>query len=219
MMQIDTERAAKAVSRMVEDRQFEGKPARSVILERSYATGIDDVWDALTNGERIPRWFLPVSGDLRLGGRYQLRGNAGGTITDCEPPRRLGLTWEFGGQTSWVFVTLSESDAEQTRLRLEHVAPIDAKAMEFWDQFGPGAVGVGWDLAVMGLGQHLETGESIGHEAGEEWGRSDEGKAFVRLSSKAWSDASAAFGTDPEAAAAAGERTTAFYTGSGDTAG
>ena len=31
---------------------------------------IDDVWDACTNPERIPRWFLPVSGDLRLGGRY-----------------------------------------------------------------------------------------------------------------------------------------------------
>ena len=44
------------------------------------------MWDACTDPERIGRWFLPVSGDLRLGGRYQLEGNAGGEILRCEPP-------------------------------------------------------------------------------------------------------------------------------------
>ena len=53
---------------------------RTVVLRRTYAADIADVWDALTNIERIPRWFLPVSGDLRLGGRYQFEGNAGGRI-------------------------------------------------------------------------------------------------------------------------------------------
>ena len=31
----------------------------------------------------------PISGDLRLGGRYQLQGNAGGEILVCEPPQHL----------------------------------------------------------------------------------------------------------------------------------
>ena len=31
-----------------------------------------DLWEALTSAERIPRWFAPVSGDLRLGGRFQV---------------------------------------------------------------------------------------------------------------------------------------------------
>jgi hypothetical protein len=34
----------------------------------------------------LRRRFPPVSGDLRLGGKYQLGGNAGGEILACEPP-------------------------------------------------------------------------------------------------------------------------------------
>src|SRR5882724_8555264 len=34
--------------------------------------GKPQYWDAMTNAERIPRWFLPISADLRLSGRYQL---------------------------------------------------------------------------------------------------------------------------------------------------
>ena len=61
--------------------------ARKVVeLRRSYDADVADVWDACTNPERIPRWFLPISGDLRLGGRFQLEGNAGGEIKECDPP-------------------------------------------------------------------------------------------------------------------------------------
>jgi hypothetical protein len=42
---------------------------------------------------------------------------------------------------------------------------------------------------------------------------SDEGKRFYQLSSDAWREAAIAWGTDPEQARAAAERTTAFYTG------
>ncbi len=86
-----------AVVRTVAKREHDGRPARVVIATASYDTDIDDLWDAITNAQRIPRWFLPVSGELRLGGRYQLQGNAGGVINECVPPRRLALTWEFGG--------------------------------------------------------------------------------------------------------------------------
>ena len=72
-------------------------PVHVVELRRTYDVPTEDVWDACTNPERIPRWFLPISGDLRPGGRFQLEGNAGGEITECEPPRRLAVTWEFGG--------------------------------------------------------------------------------------------------------------------------
>jgi hypothetical protein len=47
----------------------------------------DQVWDACTNPERIPHWFLPVSGDLRLHGRFHLQDNASGTIERCDPPK------------------------------------------------------------------------------------------------------------------------------------
>lgn len=193
-------------------RDWLGKPARIVVAERSYATGIDDAWDAITTADRIPRWLLPVSGDLRLGGRYQLHGNAGGTVEECEPPRRLQVTWEFGGETSWVVATLTEELAERTHLRVEHIAHGGGKAEAFWDQFGPGAVGVGWDLMLLGLAAHVEQGASVDHKEAEAWLTSDNGKAFVAGSSRGWGDASIAFGTPEEAARGAADRTTHFYT-------
>ena len=134
-MKIDIGRHIGAVSRRLENREHEGRMARVARASRGYDTTIDDLWDAITSAERIPRWFLPISGDLRLGGRYQLTGNAGGTITRCEPPRHLAVTWEYGGETSWVTVTLTQ-DGAGTRLDLEHMAHVKD---EFWDQYGPGA--------------------------------------------------------------------------------
>ena len=105
-MNFNVEGHLAAVERSVSSLEREGRPARAVTLSRSYATTVEDLWDAVTNGERLPCWFLPVSGELEPGGRYQLEGNAGGVITACERPSRLALTWEFGGDVSWVEVGL-----------------------------------------------------------------------------------------------------------------
>jgi uncharacterized protein YndB with AHSA1/START domain len=212
-MSFDTVAQAAMVVRKVEDVTHEGQAARAVVASRNYPTDIDDLWNAITEKERIPRWFAPVSGDLELGGRYQIKGNAGGTVTACEPPRSFALTWEFGGGMSWVEVELAEAGDDTTRLTLRHIAPLDDKSEEFWDKFGPGAVGVGWDLSLMGLGWHIETGEGNERFAEETWALSDEGKAFATWSSEAWTAASIAYGTAEEAANRAGASTTAFYTG------
>src|SRR5215831_3624182 len=92
-MEIEVDRYIGAVTREVASRVHEGKPARVLVARRTYATTVGDLWDALTNPARLPRWFLPVSGDLRLGGRYQFEGNAGGEVTACEPPRYVAATW------------------------------------------------------------------------------------------------------------------------------
>lgn len=65
-----------AVSRRVSTEERDGEESHVQSLEQTYPSPIDDVWDAVTTPERIQRWFLPVSGELRLGGRYQLEGNA-----------------------------------------------------------------------------------------------------------------------------------------------
>ena len=208
-MQLDVEGVIGATVREVAQREHEGKMAHAVVARRVYATSADDLWDALTNAERIPRWFLPVTGDLRLGGRYQLQGNAGGTITRCEPPRALALTWEYGGSVSWVMVDLEPLGAEQTRLRLEHLAHVD----DHWTQYGPGAVGVGWDMALTGLGLHVASRAPVDPKAFEQWLMSEEGRAFVRLSSSGWSEASIAAGTPEADARVAADRTTKSYTG------
>ncbi len=181
-------------------------------LAQTYSAPIDDVWDALTSAERIPRWFLPVSGDLRLGGRYQLEGNAGGTVESCDAPNSYGVTWEYGGGVTWVTVRLTELGPGRTRVDLEHVAPSADLGDEMWEQFGPAATGIGWDSALLGLAQHLTTGE-VRPDNAQEWLASEEGVAFMRGSADRWSAAHVAFGAEPEAARAAADTTFAAYTG------
>ncbi len=107
-MPFDTIAQAAMAVREVEDVTHEGQAARAVVASRDYPTDIDDLWEAITEKDRIPRWFAPVEGDLSLGGKYQIKGNAGGTVTACDPPRSFALTWEFGGGRSWVEVELAE---------------------------------------------------------------------------------------------------------------
>src|SRR5215475_6602467 len=197
VMKVDVARTVGEVVREVRDVERDVKPARLVIATRTYYTDIDDLWDALTNGERIPRWFLPISGELKLGGRYQLKGNAGGEITRCEPPRHLAVTWEFGGEVSWVKVDLSDDGNGGTHLELEHVAYVDDAR---WAQYGPGAVGVGWDMTLMGLDRHLESGAAFNPQEAMAWLGSPEGKDLLRRISDDWCRASIASGTDEAAA-------------------
>lgn len=207
-----SEQAAK-VERGVEKRERDGKPARAVVAERSYPTAIDDLWNALTDPERMKRWFMPVSGELQLGGHYQLEGNAGGTILECTPPDKLHVTWEFGDRTSWVVVTLEARGDDETRLRLEHIGLEEGDYLAFWEQFGPGAVGVGWDLSLLGLAEHVIRGGSPTGKGDDAWLMTGEARPFAETVSRAWGEADMAFGTDSKAAEGAASRTFAFYTG------
>jgi len=185
--------------------------AKVVKLSRSYPADAEDVWDALTTPERLARWFLPVSGDLRVGGTYQLEGNAGGEIRACEPPRRLQLTWIMGPpegpeDSSIVDVVLEpDPDLGGTRLTLTHTAVVPP---EMWDTFGPGAVGVGWELGVVSLAAHLE-GQEIGTPADLE--TNPEYHAALAASSEEWGVAYRAAGVDDEIVARAVAATTGFY--------
>ena len=197
-----------AIRRSVATVDRDGVPAKQLTATRTYPTDVADLWDALTNPERIPRWFLPISGEVRVGGRYQLEGNAGGEILACEPPTHVALTWEYGGEVSWVDLHLS-GDTGQATLELVHVAPVPE---EMWAQFGPGAVGVGWELGLMALTEHLATKAAVDPAAAAAWGATPDGIAFITGSSEGWADASIAAGEDPEQARAAAAASTAFYT-------
>src|ERR1700749_1989309 len=142
----DVTEQINAVRRQVGSRTLEAGEARTVTVSQTYKTDVDDLWDAVTSAERIGRWFLPVTGELRLGGRYQLQGNAGGTVTACQPPTAYDATWEMGDQVSWIEVRLSPVDGG-SRFELHHIAVVG----EHWDTYGPGAVGIGWDSMLLGL--------------------------------------------------------------------
>lgn len=205
--------ARGADGREVREGERDGEPTRIVAGVRRYPTTIDDLWDALTNLERLPRWMGPVEGDLRLGGRYQLEGNAGGTITACDAPRSFALTWEYMGSVSWVQVQLT-SDGDHTVLRLEHEMSADPAHEAHWEQFGPGATGIGWDLAMLGLAHHLSTdGAPIDPQADAAWTASTEGREFIRACADAWITAHVESGEATDTAQAMADRSVAAYTG------
>ena len=207
---IDIGNEIEAVHRAVAERRIAAGDARSLLLRRTLDAPIEDVWDALTNPERIGRWFLPVTGDYRVGGRFQFEGNAGGQIVACERPHLLHVTWgysEMGGDAaaSDLEVRLSMAGDEATILELEHTAMVPD---EMWSEYGPGAVGVGWDLTIVALAEHLETGEQVVPDLGN-----PDALDFMRGSSDDWCRASIEGGTPAEEATAAAARTAAAYTG------
>ncbi len=207
-MNFDVESNFSAVQRSVSSLKKDGQPARAVTISRIFAAAHDDLWDAVTNGERIPRWFLPVNGELQLGGRYQLEGNAGGEITVCEPQSHFALTWEFGDDVSWVEVSLADEVADCTRLTVTHTQRLS----DHWNEYGPGATGIGWELGLLGLDFHIaQPAAPKSDEAA--FAASTDGKAIIAGSSEGWAQAAIAAGADPGAARAAARRTTAFYTG------
>ena len=210
-MDLNVEHQLGAVERSVLSLGRQQQPARAVTLSRTFATTVQNLWDAVTNGERIPLWFLPISGALELGGRYQLEGNAGGLITACERPSHVALTWEFGEDVSWVEVLIADKGAAGARLTLTHTAHVS----EHWEKYGPGAVGIGWELGLMGLENYLShPTEPKPDEAAVATSRA--GKALIKGSSERWERAAVVSGMDPDLARAAARRTTAFYTGDSD---
>jgi uncharacterized protein YndB with AHSA1/START domain len=67
-----------------------------VRMEGRFDTGVDDLWAALTDPDRLAHWFGEVEGELARGGEFRVRialaGDRTGYVEACEPLRRLLLT-------------------------------------------------------------------------------------------------------------------------------
>ena len=65
-----------------------------VRIQDRYDTDIDDLWAAITEPDRLARWFGLVEGDLRpaAGSACHRRPGQHGRVEACEPPRRLVVT-------------------------------------------------------------------------------------------------------------------------------
>ncbi len=210
MFEVDVDHQINAVQRTVGTRTLDAGEAHVVTVSQTYDTDVADLWDAVTNVERIPRWLMPISGDLKVGGSYQLEGQAGGTVQTCDPPKNFTATWEYGGNVSWIEVGISNEGPDRARLTIEHIAHVDD---EMSLQFGPGAVGIGWDSMVLGLSIHLSTGESIDPSFGQQWTTTEDGRRFLTLSSEAWYAANVSAGADPAVARESADRCLKAYLG------
>jgi uncharacterized protein YndB with AHSA1/START domain len=158
----------------------------TVLARRIYTADPEDTWSALTDPSRIARWLMPVSGDLRVGGSFELKDDTRGDILECDQPRRFRIT--YGGETSVVEVRLAPDGDGATVLELEHTVPIEMA------QSGAGAlwVGPGWDGALLALGRFLAGEVAEDPVAGA---NSPEASAFGEESVRAWAAAVEASGT------------------------
>lgn len=107
-------------------------------FERHLAYDIHDVWDAITNADRLADWWLPfdaeITVDLREGGEMVFAGAPDGepvtmtcTILRLEPPRLLEHTHPAPGSTMrW---ELEAADTGCT-LRLRHFVPDVQEAVD-----------------------------------------------------------------------------------------
>ncbi|MFC4334910.1 SRPBCC domain-containing protein [Salininema proteolyticum] len=180
---------------------------RRIAMSRRFEASRERVWAALTEPERLAQWFLPVTGDLQEGGVYQLEGNASGDILRCHAPAEFRLTWHFGEPQGLSEVTVALSGDDAAEFAMEHAAEFPAA---MWDQYGAGAVGVGWDGALYSLVRYLEDGVALDPD---QWMTSEDALRLNELSAAAWGEAQRADGASDEAVERAVRETIAFYAG------
>jgi uncharacterized protein YndB with AHSA1/START domain len=99
--------------------------ARVAVFKRTYPTTVEDLWEACTNPERLRRWYVPVTGDLRMGGTFQQVNMGSGTIVACEQPHLLKLS--LGNGADEIELRLSPGAADGTAtLELQHATTLDS---------------------------------------------------------------------------------------------
>lgn len=177
------------VHRQATRENADGDEMVRVTMRRRYSTDAADLWSALTEPDRIARWFMPVSGDLCEGGSFQLEGNASGDILTCQAPSLLRTT--FGGAESILTLTITPEGDAETELQLEHTVPLSMAQ----NVAGALFVGPGWDGAFLGLGLYI-AGEAVGDP--HEFANSPEVVRFNVVSIDRWTTVADQAGATPE---------------------
>jgi hypothetical protein len=100
-----------------------------VTMRERFSTDIEDLWDAITDPERLARWLGTFTGELKLGATSKAVYFASGwegeiTVVECEPPKYLKYTDHDGGITEVWLSTDGDAAlliAEQRGMPIEHL--------------------------------------------------------------------------------------------------
>lgn len=122
----------------------------AVRMEDRFATGIDDLWSAVTDPARLANWVAQVAGDLQPGGWFDATFTSGwegpGRVETCEAPHHLLLTMSPGTPDQTVIEAWLTADGDRTRLVVEERGIPVAEAA---------AHGAGWQTHVEDLATSL----------------------------------------------------------------
>lgn len=133
----------------------DGRPA--LRMERRLAHPVEEVWRAVTEPERLSRWypFAVVALDLRVGGAMRFDDGEGtvldGVVVELDPPRRFAFSEHAPEEMhregdDLVRIDL-EPDGDGCLLVFTHV---------FDDRPGAASYAVGWNLCLRMLGAVLD---------------------------------------------------------------
>ncbi len=133
----------------------------TLTFRREYPDPPARVWPALTESDRLARWFGSFAGDARPGGVVTLTmtsaEDSGGPpasvrIVECDPPDRLSVSIEEDGTAPWeIVVTLHGTPSGGTVLRFSQTLPAG---------FSPADAGPGWHWYLDRFGASL-SGEAL----------------------------------------------------------
>ena len=189
----------------------EGHPLVRAVL--TLTTNLDlapaQLWPLLTRPGELTRWFGPVTGELHEGGRFEAPGGVHGRIIEVEEPHRLTLSWALAGGEDPLLIRLDPEDDGTTLLRVRHTALVDVDEFE---RTGPGAIAIGWELALLALAAETDGWRSscLGAVPAptRDWQRGPQAAAYLRAWSVRWAAEAIAAGVD-EGIARRGEAATA----------
>lgn len=127
---------------------------QAVRFARRYAVSRSELWNAITEPDRLARWAFRGEFEPRTGGRVSFDlGEAGaleGTIMEWDKPSVLEYEWAMDSETSWrVRFELSDTSDGGTLLTFYHLLP-DAAQPEF---------AAGWHWHLDRLSIHLAGSE------------------------------------------------------------
>ena len=132
------------------------------------AAPAEKVWTALTDGKLTRHYFFGrrMQSDWKVGAPWALmmedgRVDSGGTVLECDPPRRLAISWhvewleEYRKLPETIATFDLEPAGEAVRLTVSQInpQPIDEKYLEAGRQ--------GWPAVIAGLKTLLETGKPL----------------------------------------------------------
>jgi len=139
-----------------------------VRMESRFDTGIEDLWGALTQPDRLAHWYGEVDGELAPGGEVQVQiafaGERRGRVEACEPPHRLRVTMrdpnpQPGQPAQTVLEAQLTTDGDETVLVWEERGmPVELLA----------AYGTGIQIHVEHLADYVEGREL--RDVGARWG-------------------------------------------------
>jgi uncharacterized protein YndB with AHSA1/START domain len=178
---------------------------------------VDEIWGALVKPEKIALWLTPVSGKPAKGGAFRLGDLADGSITVCEPKRRLSIDLIRGTSRQMIDITFGQEGKGKSKLNtitVKITANLGDLPAGNWQTLGPAALGMGWELVAQALLYYLAGGQAAPRKGGAmAFATSAEGRAFCSEAFSGWRSAAIAGGADAGIMAGPAPSVLQIYTG------